>query len=317
MLSDRVKVLLYNPEKTAAYVKLLQPRSADMSLLVCESESDVARAVGDAEVLFVSTRFPAAHLKAARRAKWIQVMGAGVERFTTTGVLPPDVLLTRVDVGFGEKIAEHVLGCMLVKSQRLGEVLANQLKRRWEPLDCGWLYGKTLGVAGLGAIGREVAKRARSFDMRVLGLDLQPVAAESVHRCYGRDGIEEFVAGLDYLSIHLPLTAATAEMFNADVFRKMKREAIVINTARGGLIREPDLIDALRGGRLGGAILDVFAAEPLPAESPLWGMKNVIVTPHHSGPSVPEEIVAFFLDNLERAKQGLPMRGVVDRERQF
>jgi glyoxylate/hydroxypyruvate reductase A len=317
MLSDRVNVLLYNPERTAAYVKLLSQRAADMTLLVCESESDIARVIAEADVLFVSTRFPSKYLRDARRAKWIQVMGAGVEHFTTGDVLPPGILLTRVNVGFGEKIAEHVLGCMLARSQRLGEVLANQQRRRWEPLDCWWLYGKTLGVAGLGAIGRAIARRARSFDMHVVGLDMHPVQDESVERFYSREELMDFVADLDYLSINLPLTSSTTELFDGDVFRRMKQGAVIINTARGGLVREPDLIDALRRGHLGGAILDVFATEPLPGDSPLWSMKNVIVTPHHSGPSVPEEIAAFFLDNLERARRSAPMRGIVDQAKQF
>ncbi len=317
MLGDRINVLLYNPERTAAYVKLLSHREAEMTLFVCESESDIVRAIAEADVLFVSARFPSKYLRDARRAKWIQVMGAGVERFAAGVDLPPGILLTRVNVGFGERIAEHVLGCMLARSQRLGEVLANQQLHRWEPLDCRWLHGETLGVAGLGVIGRAIARRARSFDMHVVGLDMNPVQDDSVERVYGREQLMDFVAGLDYLSINMPLTVSTTELFDGKVFQRMKQGAVVINTARGGLVREPDLIDALKRGHLGGAILDVFATEPLPADNPLWSMKNVIVTPHHSGPSIPEEMTAFFLDNLERARQGKPMRGIVDQTKQF
>jgi phosphoglycerate dehydrogenase-like enzyme len=317
VLNERISVLLYNPDKTAAYVDLLGKEAPGLSLMVCESDADIARSIGEADVLFVSTRFPARYLRDARHARWIQVMGAGVERFTTAGALPPAVILTRVDTGFGEKISEHVLGYMLAMSQRVYEVMANQRQRKWAPLDCRWLYGKTLGVAGVGAIGRAIARRARAFDMRVVGLDLYDVHDEAIEKCYGRDQLMEFVADLDYLSINLPLTSSTKELFHRDVFRGMRRDAIIINTARGGLVCEPDLVDALRQGRLGGAVLDVFAEEPLPLDSSLWQMENVIITPHHAGPSVPGEVVAFFLDNLERAKRGASLRGVVDHERGF
>lgn len=316
-MTDVLNVLVYNPERTASYVDLLRKKAPDLNLLICESEADIERAIVEAEVLFVSTRFPVKFISLAARAKWIQAMGAGIERFTKDVTIPEDILLTRVNAGFGEKISEYVIGYMLALTQRMRNVLANQREKRWLPLDYTWLYGETLGIAGVGAIGSAIAKKARCFDMRVIGFDLVARENSLFDASYGHAQLLEFVAQPKYLSINLPLTLQTEGLFDTKVFEAMREDSIIINTARGSIILEQDLICALESGLIGGAILDVFEEEPLPTDSPLWNMGNVIITPHHAGPSVPNEMVAFFLDNLDRWRRGKAMRGTVDRSEGF
>jgi len=316
-VTDVLNVLVYNPERTASYVDLLKKKAPDLNLLVCESEGDVEQLIDRADVLFVSTRFPTKYLPRASRAKWIQAMGAGVERFTKDMVIPKDIVLTRVNTGFGERISEYVIGYMLALTQRMRVVLANQREKRWVPLDYTWLYGETLGIAGVGAIGSAIAKKARSFDMRVISFDLVARENSLFDASYGREQLLEFVAQPKYLSINLPLTPQTEGLFDTKVFEAMREDSIIINTARGPIILEQDLIRALERGLIGGAILDVFEEEPLSTDSPLWNMENVIITPHHAGPSMPKEMVAFFLDNLDRWRRGKAMRGTVDRSEGF
>ncbi len=316
-MSPRVNVLIYNPDRTAAYVDLLTKRAPELRLLVCESEADVARSIKDADVLFVSTKFPTRYVQLATRVRWIQAMGAGVERFAKDMRIPDSIAFTRVNTGFGEKISEYVLGYMLARTQRMRDVVGHQQAKRWEPLDCSWLYGETLGVAGVGAIGGAIARKARAFDMHVIGFDLIPRDDPAIETCYGFQQLLEFVSRPRFISISLPLTSQTEGLFDLGVFEAMRADSILINTARGGVVREADLIDALQRGVIGGAVLDVFEQEPLAPDSPLWEMENVIITPHHAGPSVPDEMVAFFLDNLDRWQRGATMHGVVDREKGF
>jgi glyoxylate/hydroxypyruvate reductase A len=196
-------------------------------------------------------------------------------------------------------------------------VLRNQQRKLWEPLEISWLYGETLGVAGVGQIGRAIASKAQAFDMRVIGFDLVSNGDVSVEKMYGPNQLAEFASEPRFISINMPLTQNTKGLFDRKVFDAMRPDCVLINTSRGGLVNEQDLIQALQKGSIGGAILDVFEEEPLPTASPLWEMPNVVVAPHHSGPSVPEEMVDFFLDNLDRWKSGSSLRGVVDRDRGF
>lgn len=317
-MTERLNVLIYNPGRTRAYVELLKAKaSQQLKLLFCETEADVLESIGTADVLFVSTRFPTQYLQQAKNVRWVQVMGAGVEKFAKEAHLKNDTILTRVNRGFGEKISEYVLAYMLAYSQRMLAVLANQHQKLWQPMDCSWLYGERLGVAGVGAIGGAIAAKARSFDMQVVGFDLFCSEHPLVEEMYGSHQLIEFASKPKFVSVSMPLTQQSEGLFDMAVFEAMRPDSVFINTSRGGLVNEEDLVAALRQGLIAGAILDVFAEEPLPAASPLWDMPNVIVTPHHSGPSVPEEIVEFFLENLNAWLEGAPLQGVVDKERQF
>jgi glyoxylate/hydroxypyruvate reductase A len=192
-----------------------------------------------------------------------------------------------------------------------------QRRRAWEPLEVRTLAGLTIGVAGLGSIGREMVRKARAFDMRVLGLSRTGDAPAGMDRLFRPDEWLGFVQDLDVLVLTLPLTAETEGVVNRDVLAAMPDRALLVNVGRGGLIVEEDLVAALRSGKIAGAVLDVFAQEPLPADSPLWTMPGVTVTPHISGPSTIDGVAGYFLANLYRYMRGDPLVGMVDRARGY
>jgi glyoxylate/hydroxypyruvate reductase A len=260
--------------------------------------------------------FPGELLPMARRLRWVQVMGAGVNAFLDVP-FPPKVVLTRVEGVFGPWMAEYVFGWLLWGTQRTELLRAAQRLRRWEPINPTLLRGKTIGIVGVGSIGRVIAKIARAFQMRVLGLSRTGKRVPEVDRVYRRPAFHEFLAGSDYVVLVAPLTPETRGMLGEPELHAMKPEAWLVNLGRGSLIQEPALIRALQERWIAGAVLDVFSEEPLPTEHPFWGMPNVVVTPHISGPSLPEEIAPIFNENLRRFLGGRPLLGRVDTRRGY
>jgi len=315
-MTDPTNVLVFLRESTAPYRERLT--DSDVARYVfCESEEEVERHIDSADVVLGSIRFPTALLSRAQRLRWIQVTGAGVDRFLANAEIPDGVQLTRADLSFGVQIAEYVMGHLLARTQRLRTAFALQEEKRWEPLKVEFLRGRTLGVAGAGSIGSTVAERARAFGMRTVGLTQSGSDVPGCVATYGPDQRDEFLTGLDVLVLCLPLTAETRGWIGREQLAAMKPSAILVNVSRGAIVDERALIDALREGSIGWAILDVFETEPLPAESPLWALDNVTVTSHHAGLNVPDEMIDFFLENLARFQAARPLKGLVDRERGY
>ena len=244
-------------------------------------------------------------------------MNAGVEELVAAGEIPPSVTITRVIEQFGKPIAEYVFAEYLAHVRELERTRTGQRERRWDHFVAGTLEGKTLGVAGLGSIGREIVRKGRAFDMRVFGSSRTGVAAGIVDRHFGPDEWPEFAAAVDVLVLTLPRTAETEGVIGRSVLGAMRPNAVLINVGRGALLDEDALVEFVRAGRIGGAILDVFQHEPLPADSPLWSTPNIIVTPHISGPSTVDGVSQFFLANVQRYLAGEPLQGVVDRARGY
>jgi phosphoglycerate dehydrogenase-like enzyme len=315
-MREPLNVLVFTRESSAPYRAQLIG-SEEVRYLFCESEESVAVRIEEADVILGSVNFPARLLPRASHLGWIQVTGAGVDGFLAQGNLPADVLLTRVDVSFGDRIAEYVIGHLLARTQRLRDVHRLQDARRWEPLTVEPLKGQTMGVAGTGAIGRVVAERARGMAMRTVGLSRTARELAEFDACYGPEHLSEFLSDLDVVVLCLPLTPATCGLIGREELARMKQTAILVNTARGALVDEAALIDALREKVIRGAILDVFTEEPLPEASPLWTMDNVTITSHHSGLNVPDEIIAYFLANLARFRTGELLQGLVDPQRGY
>lgn len=307
-------ILIYEATRAATYADLLKrliPNSADYTLIPCNTREEAARAIGEADILF-SWRFPPDLLPRARRLRWIQAMGAGVEDLVAAPV-PEGVLVTRVEGLFGAAMSEYAFAHMLAHAQQLPRLYAAQAARRWEPFTAETLWGKRLGVAGVGSIGGAVAARGRAFGMEVWGLARTPGPRAHVDRMFTPAEADVFTAGVDYLVSTLPDTPETRGLIDPEA---MKPGALLINVGRGATIDEGAILRAVRSGRIR-AVLDVFAVEPLPADHPFWTEPGITVTPHLSGPSRPEEVAAYFAENLRRFEQGEPLRGAVDRERGY
>jgi glyoxylate/hydroxypyruvate reductase A len=251
-------------------------------------------------------------LSQAKQLRWVQVTGAGVDAFLTKQSLPANVMLTRANVSFGDQIAEYVIGHLLSLTQRLRDVHRHQASRTWQPLEVEFLKGRTIGIAGTGSIGQSVARLAHAMGMRILGLASTSRKIEGFESVYGPSDLADFLSPLDVLAISLPLTERTRGLFGSEQLALLKESAILVNIARGAIVDESALINALQRRRLHAAILDVFEQEPLPADNPLWTFDNVTITAHHAGLNIPDDIIDFFLDNLTRFRSGNPLNGLVD-----
>jgi glyoxylate/hydroxypyruvate reductase A len=310
-----VSVLVYHPDEAQAYARLIRAPRGQVRLRVAATAEAAMPFVEEMDVLY-TWGFPTELLPKARRLRWVQVMGAGVNAFLDTP-FPPKVVLTRVEGVFGPWMAEYVFGWLLWASQHTEPLRTQQRLRRWEPINPVLLRGKTLGIVGLGSIGRVIASVGRAFQMRVLGLSRTGHRVPDIDRVYRRPSFHEFLAASDYVVLVAPLTPETRGMLGEPELHAMRPDSWLVNLGRGSLIQEPALVRALQERWIAGAVLDVFAEEPLPTEHPFWGMANVVVTPHISGPSVPEEIAPTFNENLRRFLTGRPLRGRVDIRRGY
>jgi phosphoglycerate dehydrogenase-like enzyme len=250
----------------------------------------------------------------SRHLRWVQALGAGVENLCQD-VAGTDIRVTNNHV-HGEAIAEHVFGFILTHTRRLWEARDRQAARRWvhDELRGAVLAGRTMGILGLGTIGVQVARRAAAFGMRVVGTVRRARQIPGVERVYPADEIDAVLRVAAVLVIALPLTSATRGTVGARELAPLPEGAFLVNIGRGGLVDEAALLAALRAGRLGGAGLDVFDTEPLPADSPLWAAPRLIITPHVAGdfPGYMDRIIPHFCENLRRYLGGQPLLNVVD-----
>ena len=315
-MHDPLNVLVFLRESNARYRERLQ-ESEVVRFTFCESEEEVRQSIGLADIILGSISFPSHLLTMAKRLRWIQVTGAGVDGFLAKNDLPAGVMLTRADVSFGDQIAEYVIGHLLSLTQRLRDIHHLQAARAWQSLEVTFLKGRTMGIAGTGSIGRAVADRACSMGMHTIGLASTPRELPEFETVYDPDHLPSFLSQLDVFVICLPLTKATRGMIGAEQLALLRDSTVLVNVARGGILDEAALIDALQHQRIGAAILDVFEHEPLSADSPLWAMDNVTVTSHHSGLNIPDDIIDFFLANLCRFQSGDRLNGFVDLARGY
>jgi phosphoglycerate dehydrogenase-like enzyme len=246
------------------------------------------------------------------RLRWLHSSSAGVDHDVFQRFLARGVRLTTSSGAHAVPIAQTVILYLLALSRDLRGWLDAQRERRWAPHPIHDLAGERLGVAGLGPIGLEVARLGRALRMQVIGLRRR-VRGDEPCETWELPRLRELLPSLDHLVLALPLAAETRHLLDADALARMKPGATLVNVGRGALVDETALADALRAGRLGGAALDVFEVEPLPRESPLWDLPNVIVTPHSSGtsPGNDARATAIFLENLRAFEAGHPLRNEV------
>lgn len=266
-------------------------------------------------------------LLATSKLKWVQTWSAGVDTLPLERLRDKGVLLTSASGVHAIPISESIIGMMLSFSRQLHMAVRHQLKKEWKSdlsvpglATLGEISGKTLVIVGVGEIGRETARLAKAFGMRVIGVRRSDKPEPHVDRMYTMDGLHEALGQGDYIVNILPLTAQTRRIFNAAAWNATKEGAYFFNVGRGPTVDTDALMDALKSGRLSGAGLDVFEAEPLPADHPLWDMEQVIITPHVAGSNdrYTERVIAIFTENLKAYAQGQkPPRNLVDYGRMY
>ncbi len=262
---------------------------------------------------------PVERLPEAASLRWIQLISAGVPQGLCGPARERGITVTNLAGLYGPSIAEHALGLMLMLAHNLHAAHRNQQQRRWDRdvmRSMTDLAGKTLAVVGLGNIGRNIARLARAFGMRVVGCRRTDRPVPEADRLYPCAELHALLGEGDFVAVALPLTARTEGLLGPAEFAAMRPGAFYVNVSRGGVAREAALLHALRSGKLAGAGLDVFADEPLPPEHPLWDMPQVIVTPHVSGEVVNQSALPAerFARNLRNWLAGGPLEGVVSLE---
>ena len=260
--------------------------------------------------------------KRATRLQWIHVPWAGVNSLLAVeGIRESDMTISNSSGVMSDAVADQTMAFMLMMARDLPVQIRAQPERRWINYSVQdgrrrLLRGATLGIAGYGAIGRALATRARSFGMRVIASkrDVSSTPPE-LDAVYSDNRIGEMVEASDYLVIALPLTDATRGLFDRTLLARMKPGAYLINIARGEVVVEEDLVEALSSNAIAGAALDVFGKEPLPEDSQLWALENAIVTPHSAGGFVgfAEAVTEMFIENMRRYVRG---EDLVNRVRQ-
>jgi phosphoglycerate dehydrogenase-like enzyme len=314
----RPAVLVYHSSEAEQYARLINvPRGRDVAIHVASTEEQAALPVAQVEVIYAWNLPPALYGK-ARRLRWLQAMGAGVDWALAAPDLRRRVIVTRAPGVFGPWMSEYVIGWCSWVTQRMEAYRAAQRERRWDDRVLpGRLRGRTLTLVGIGDIGGEIARVARAVGMHVVGVSRTGRRVPHVDRIHRTMHLHRALSAADFVVVVLPLTPATRGLLDAAALAAMRPGAWLLNIGRGAVVDEAALLEALRERRIAGAILDVFATEPLPGDHPLWGMDNAVVTPHVAGPSTAEEIAPIFNDNLARWLAGHDLHHVVDRRQGY
>jgi phosphoglycerate dehydrogenase-like enzyme len=304
----------------------------------CHDAEEVEQALEESvEVLY--TFYLPADLSRASKLKWVQMHAAGVDNLLDHPIMKSDILLTTASGIHATPIAEYVFASILAFSRRVPQMLYYQSKHewpqgRWNLFARPELRGSTLGIVGYGSIGREVGRIARCFGMQVVatkrsvsqmwdvGYAVQGIGDREgtlLDKVFPPERLSEMLSLCDYVVVAVPLTPETRKLVGEAELRAMKSSAYLVNISRGGTVDEEALIKALREGWIAGAGLDVFEEEPLPSDSPLYDLENVILSPHVSGFTLryDERASDLFAENLRRYLAGEPLLNLVDKERSY
>ncbi|MEE9465055.1 MAG: D-2-hydroxyacid dehydrogenase [Candidatus Neomarinimicrobiota bacterium] len=281
-----------------------------------KSHERTSELITDAEFILGDPIVVAPHLDRAENLRWFQATYAGVDAIFQHSQRR-NYLLTRVTGVFGMNMAEYVLAHILNRERRLPRLAAQQQRREWRVERYRRLRDLTLGIMGLGTIGREIARLANGFGMVVWGLRRGASPVEGLDKTFSNGQLDEFLAGPDYIVSVLPGTPETTDLLSNGRLRACRPEAVLISIGRGDIINEDSLARALDEGWITGAVLDVFPQEPLPADSPLWHQQGLTITPHVAGLGSATDVVDLFVANLERYRAGQPLEHVVDWKRGY
>jgi phosphoglycerate dehydrogenase-like enzyme len=257
---------------------------------------------------------PAGVLPAMKKLRWAQSMTAGVEGWLALPDLPAGLMLTCARGTHTESMPENIMAGLFYVAKPYAAAAANQKSARWVHTVAQPLTGKTLGILGLGAIGAEVARMASAFGMKVIGTKRRPGAIANVDEVLPSNGTRDVLQRSDFVLLLLPATPETNNIINAERLSWMKPTSWLLNFGRGHLIKDDDLIAAVKEKKIAGAVLDVFRQEPLPSDHPFWGTDGIVVLPHIGGPHPQRDrfVARLFVDNLGRFLDGKPLKEVVD-----
>ena len=302
----------------------LQAKYPGVEFDYCEKREALPAMIADADVYMGGLDRDT--FLAAQNLKWLQSPSSGVNNYLAIPELvASDMILTSARGTHGACLADSVFGMILAFTRKIKDFVLRQQKHEWAfqayRSQMVELTGSTMGIIGLGAVGLATAQRAVAFGMRVVAVDMLPVPKpDTVEALWGLDRLHDLLSVSDYVVVTVPYTRETDGMIGAAEIAQMKPGALLVGISRGRIIDEDALLAALQSGHLSAAALDVFAQEPLPPDSELWDMPNVLITPHAAGGTQFERqyVLDIFYENLGRFLRGeLPLRNQVDKQRGF
>lgn len=314
---ERKKVLFFYPRFVEEYKALLEKEIPEAEFMICTNREEMEKFASEAEIALVGMTFPQDLFKRMPKLEWVQALAAGVESYIQNAEQFKNIPVCRITGAFGKYMAEYVLAYILYFCQNIPRALKAQREKRWDPFRMEFIHQKTLGVMGLGHIGKAVARKASDAGMRVVSWDMARAEAPFVERQFESGEMPAFLKEADFVVLTLPATPATRNLTGRDFFKAMKKSAYLINICRGAIVDEDDLVEALTAGQIAGAVIDAMKEEPLPEKSPLWDCPNLIVTAHISGPSLPGDMVEIFKENFRRFLRKEPLIGLIDFARGF
>lgn len=313
-----LNILVLN-KLSARHITAITNASPDSNVLISDLPN-AANHITDCDILvalgWMNIR---SLLPSAAKLKWVHALSAGVENLLSPELQTMDTILTNSKGIHGIPVSEHVFALMLAFTRGLNFFIRHQEKRLWQRSHVDEIHDKTVGIIGLGSIGREIAKKAKGLGMNVVATKRKMTTELFVDQLYSPDHLNEMLAVCDFVVVALPLLPETREMFKLDQFTVMKPTAYFINISRGAVVREADLETALSQGLIKGAGLDVFEHEPLAESSPLWDMPNVIITPHIAAlsPFYLDRAIKLFADNLAHFVKKDGMLNLIDKEKGY
>ncbi|HEY0142097.1 MAG TPA: D-2-hydroxyacid dehydrogenase [Thermoanaerobaculia bacterium] len=306
-------LLVLAPPDFAA-LDLLRREVNDVELSIGADVEELREAALHADAVLIAPRHGSALTALWRElanARWIHTLAAGVEFLPFDLLRRREVIVTNSRGLFADALGEFALAAMLWFAKDLRRLTRNQQQRQWEPYTVERLEGQTAGIIGYGGIGHAVARRAAALGMRILTVRRRQELGDPT--------IEEVIAQSDFVVLSAPLTPATFRLMSRARIALMKPSATLINIGRGATVDQEALVEALRNGQIRGAALDVFEAEPLPPDDPLWLLENVLLSPHTADHTADSHLRAmqFFLENLRRFRAGESLENVVDKSEQY
>ncbi|MEP6751309.1 MAG: D-2-hydroxyacid dehydrogenase [Candidatus Dormiibacterota bacterium] len=304
----RLLILLTFPEPIRnVYRDGIVKAFGELDVDVVDHHSKVGPYIGSADILVTFGAQMADHvLEKAANLKWIQALGTGVDGIVDSPALRDGVIVTNLRGLHGASVSEAVLGSMLALSRNLPRAVRSQDAGRWDRFPVELVKGKTVGILGVGVIATELAPRCQALGMTVIGITSGPRTVAGFDEMVARDDLLEVVGRLDHLVLLTPHSPQTHGIVGRAVLERMKRSAFLINVARGGVVDQPAMVEALEAGGIAGAALDVFAEEPLPEGHPLWKLPNVLITPHMAGfhAGYPREALPVVIENIRHFLAG-------------
>ena len=302
------KVLVYltmlPPAETRRCFDFVRGEFPALEVALAEKPHEVDPHIGAAEILITF----GAHLGLeaesilgrGKQLQWVMALGTGVDHIVDVPALRPEAMVTNMHGMHGVPMTESALSLMLALAREMPRMLHNQQRAHWERYGSRLLFGKTVGIFGIGAIAQVLGPACKAFGMNVVGITSAKRNVAGFDRMVHRDELAHIIGALDHLVILTPLTDNTRNIVDAKMLAAMKPSAFLINLARGGIVDEAALIEALKARRIGGAAIDVFVKEPLPADHPFWAMDNVILSPHIGAFNADyiSQVLPFVKENL-------------------